>query len=280
MTKLLPLITALLFTIHGVGQISNPGFEVWDTTYYNASEFVLINDYNVTDPLSGVVNAWSYESSNGITRTTDSYEGDYSVIIHNWYSTSMGYLYYKGSLQTKPDYLNGFYKYIGNEFNGNMSRGIGKITILDNTGDTVAHTIHYFDTTSLFTPFEIEINYLNNNDPDSISFLFQSADQRCGMVNICNLLYLDHLSLRKNMTGIKKRTSTHPMIYPNPTSGILYLSGKQTENEVLIYNITGKTLLHQRNIDRVDLSNFDPGIYFIQVKNISGLSTIKKVIKN
>src|SRR6185369_11644353 len=100
---------------------------------------------------------------------------------------------HRDSISTKPGYLTGYYKYNGEELNGQMSHGTGKIVMLDNAGDTLVKETRYFDTSSVFKPFELELNYLNNNTPDSLIITFKNADQPCSVTGImqCNLLYLD-----------------------------------------------------------------------------------------
>ncbi len=69
-------------------------------------------------------------------------------------------------------------------------------------------------------------------------------------------------------------------IYPNPTSGILYLSGKDLINQFAeIYNISGvllsRQMLHSNEEATIDLSTFADGILFVKVGGI-----VKKLILN
>ena len=60
-------------------------FEHWDSTYQHPYRDELIQVHKIQDPNGGIPNKWHPSYGFGITRTTDSYVGDYSIILHNWY---------------------------------------------------------------------------------------------------------------------------------------------------------------------------------------------------
>jgi len=71
-------------------------------------------------------------------------------------------------------------------------------------------------------------------------------------------------------------------IYPNPTSRILYIQGTNNINNIKIYNYLGK-LVFDKNFGfnkkiQLDLSNINPGIYFIELHQDSGIRK-EKLIK-
>ncbi|MDR2805296.1 MAG: T9SS type A sorting domain-containing protein [Dysgonamonadaceae bacterium] len=59
--------------------------------------------------------------------------------------------------------------------------------------------------------------------------------------------------------------------YPNPTSGIVFLNA---ESDVKVYDAKGNILLQQSSVNRIDLSTYPPGIYFLQTNE-----TFAKVVK-
>lgn len=72
-------------------------------------------------------------------------------------------------------------------------------------------------------------------------------------------------------------------IYPNPTSGILFMEIPQSENftdmSVFIYDIHGKMLYNSRvNSMSVDLSSLPNGIYFLRLVSKTNLSQTHKII--
>lgn len=77
------------------------------------------------------------------------------------------------------------------------------------------------------------------------------------------------------------------LIYPNPTSGILYLESANTETRIQqslsIYNIQGSKI-HQFNskgetLQRLDVSELKTGLYFLNVAYEDGKSEVYKIVK-
>jgi len=81
---------------------------------------------------------------------------------------------------------------------------------------------------------------------------------------------------------ISKLQNNSFKIYPNPTTDILYVNfTKQNFKQIYISDITGKILfelLEIQNKTSIDLSNFDNGIYFINIKT-DNLILTRKIIK-
>jgi len=63
-------------------------------------------------------------------------------------------------------------------------------------------------------------------------------------------------------------------IYPNPTTGSVYLS---EQGNIALFDFSGKLLLEQKNTNQCDLSEFPAGMYFLQVGD--NLKERFKVIK-
>ncbi|GGE24013.1 aryl-sulfate sulfotransferase [Psychroflexus planctonicus] len=67
-------------------------------------------------------------------------------------------------------------------------------------------------------------------------------------------------------------------IYPNPTSGTLYIKTDFPIEELNVFDLNGKKMLKQKMTDQLDVSNLDSGIYFLVLKNGSNYIT-KKIVK-
>jgi hypothetical protein len=77
-------------------------------------------------------------------------------------------------------------------------------------------------------------------------------------------------------TGI----SNNFFLYPNPTSGILYLQSDYAVIDLELYNALGQLLRSElkTSIKKVDLSDLNKGLYYIKI--VSGNSTeIFKIIR-
>jgi methionine-rich copper-binding protein CopC len=85
-------------------------------------------------------------------------------------------------------------------------------------------------------------------------------------------------------TGLSKTLEQRLNIYPNPASDMLHLDWNDDINkaEVLLTNITGKTVLTKKLFDRnnsVEISNLPKGIYFITIKQGKDSYISKLLIK-
>jgi len=78
-------------------------------------------------------------------------------------------------------------------------------------------------------------------------------------------------------TGIKQLSNGHLVLFPNPSSGLINISGITQAAEVKIYSIQGKLLksLHQVET-RIDISDLPTGVYFLNLK--SGDTVLRKSI--
>ena len=69
-------------------------------------------------------------------------------------------------------------------------------------------------------------------------------------------------------------------IYPNPVNDILYINANENITEINIYNIIGvkmTTVNRQQTTVSVDMSGYNSGIYFVEVKTEKG-NLIKKIV--
>jgi polyhydroxybutyrate depolymerase len=80
-----------------------------------------------------------------------------------------------------------------------------------------------------------------------------------------------------NTVGIEEEV-IHPTIkiYPNPARTALYLSvSPKDKTEISVINIFGQLLINTQNQNRLDISNFTDGIYFIIITNGLTKQTLK-----
>jgi hypothetical protein len=80
---------------------------------------------------------------------------------------------------------------------------------------------------------------------------------------------------------IKYEGLTQFDIYPNPTNGIVYLSDAiENINTVEVYNSQGFNIMNNLNgFNKLDLSTFNPGVYFIKYRTNNNELITQKVIK-
>jgi hypothetical protein len=74
------------------------------------------------------------------------------------------------------------------------------------------------------------------------------------------------------------------MVYPNPTNSILNIQSKtnQTISEVNVYDLLGKKLTNKKvtvSNTEIDLTNYTPGLYVLEVISADNQKSIHKIVK-
>jgi hypothetical protein len=86
-------------------------------------------------------------------------------------------------------------------------------------------------------------------------------------------------------TGLKGNKEDSWQVYPNPTSGWIRLEGLGSDlRQILVADVSGKTVYSYRSgfkpaPDRIDLSPFGKGVYFITVEKGNKSRTEKVVVR-
>lgn len=68
-------------------------------------------------------------------------------------------------------------------------------------------------------------------------------------------------------------------MYPNPSSGIVYIDSEINLEEVKIFTTTGKEVLTSLNTNKIDISQLPPGMYFVELITPLGEKVLKKLQK-
>lgn len=285
--KKIILILLMITTKVSFGQLINGGFELWDTTFTGTYAPQLVSLFNVPNPKSGVINHWVISSPYGATQTTDSYSGNYSLILHNWYNYAKEWITYHQPLSNRPKYLQGYFKYITGGANG-ISHGEANVTLTRFNGisnDTIATGTFQFDSTVSFTPFQINLNYLSALNPDSITIYIINAKGNAQGNVVCHLLYLDNLALSNTSLGIDNAHSSEGLInvYPNPVVNKLTIQNNLNQSfQFSLYNSLGEKIIDNvltEKISSIDLSDCANGIYFYKLISDKEIIKVGKIIK-
>lgn len=102
---------------------------------------------------------------------------------------------------------------------------------------------------------------------------------------------LEIQTLQTSTDDLVAETQSDVNVYPNPFSNSFFVEHAESANdsqvEIKVTNLTGKTILHETGIDpffepktRIDLEGSSPGIYIVSVSNGNGNVTTNKIIKN
>ncbi|WP_298368364.1 T9SS type A sorting domain-containing protein [uncultured Lutibacter sp.] len=141
-------------------------------------------------------------------------------------------------------------------------------------------------TVSLNTWYEVEFDFSNallqsdgvtaaGAEPGYLSrldFKFNATGTYDG-----DIYYIDDiLQLSSSTLSIEDISLRHIKMYPNPTTGKIFISDLKDVETITIHNVLGQELKSFSALDSIDISDLSKGIYFLQSNN--GLN--RKIIKN
>ena len=66
--------------------------------------------------------------------------------------------------------------------------------------------------------------------------------------------------------------------YPNPTEGMVHISGKESVDAIRVFNISGQLIKEATNTNALDFSSQRSGLYMIEIED-EGKTSVSKLIK-
>jgi len=82
------------------------------------------------------------------------------------------------------------------------------------------------------------------------------------------------------VTSIRDITQNKIIMFPNPAHNCIFISNPDNIKLISIFNINGiKVLENSNNLNFIDISNIESGIYILKLINSSGNSYSRKIIK-
>jgi len=100
------------------------------------------------------------------------------------------------------------------------------------------------------------------------------TDQYCGVA-----------TLEVVVTGVDDNSSIdEPVlfelsVYPNPTTGLIYLNSSE-DLDIVVYNVVGEVVLKASHVKQIDLTGNATGIYMLQASSTKGILTQKITLTN
>ena len=67
-------------------------------------------------------------------------------------------------------------------------------------------------------------------------------------------------------------------IYPNPTNDFVTVESESTVDKIEVYNLLGQLIISQKS-NKINLSDYNKGIYMIQIVFENGQKSTQKIIK-
>ena len=85
------------------------------------------------------------------------------------------------------------------------------------------------------------------------------------------------------LSSLERSVRISPNLYPNPASNLLHVDAMMTINSVSIFSGTGRRLRRKENLNNnhrldIDISNYSPGLYFIQMESTTGQVFSRKFV--
>lgn len=94
--------------------------------------------------------------------------------------------------------------------------------------------------------------------------------------NIVRLYEIEVYGKLSTSLGINEFTSNQFTIYPNPTSNILYISGKNDIESLQVFDLNGRQLIKKAGVNSLDISDLAKGAYLLNLNNKETFKFIKK----
>ena len=67
-------------------------------------------------------------------------------------------------------------------------------------------------------------------------------------------------------------------LYPNPVKDRLYISGNSDSYDIEVYSLLGQRVMTVSNIDEIDVTLLNEGVYLIRISNETTM-TVKRIVK-
>jgi hypothetical protein len=241
-------------TYDGSGYLTNNLSQSWDFISSAWKNNIQINYTNNPDgnPNQEITQSWDGAAWINSTRSTYTYNASNKVITQvtdNWIS-------------------------------GNWQPDSRETNTYDGNGYVINNLSQIWDEGSSSWKNETQENFTNNVDGTPSIIISQEWDGTNAWNNAARYtLTYSPSTLIKELPATKMVT-----IYPNPTSGLLTIMSVEgfSDNASLeLYDFNGKAIL-QRNLDnmtdqRIDISQFAKGIYYLRIKN-NKINYCQKVI--
>ncbi len=181
----------------------------------------------------------------------------------------------------RPNIIKGYFKYNG--VNGDIGSVVIQLTKWNGfSTEIVGETIFSTDTlTSSWAMFSDSIEYQMPILPDTMNILISSSG---GALEIGSVMEVDNLSLEGTAVEISNiiNLENNISIYPNPSNNIINVNFNTVNNaEIVLYNMVGQQIMKVNTSvteNKIDVSKYNKGIYFIKVKLNNKIHTKKIVI--
>jgi hypothetical protein len=287
MKRLALLLILIVPALVAQSQIVNSGFENWyvDSTGKNR--------------LAGWQHSVKYNYPNstmfGTWRDANAEEGSYALKLSRWYNYTWDEVTQRSAIGAMPLGLSGFYRYTDNHLGGGQTNDTALIemylTAWNNTSghrDTVAHGVRELSLSASYTSFYCPASSVSASLPDSMFIRiapskFLNSPGACIDSGYCSFLTVDNLSLVYN-TGVAGSGAIICALSPNPSSGRMSVTVdmQHVPYQLSMVNMMGQTVysaIISEPKQSIDISSLSAGVYSVILKDATGLTAIRKMVR-
>jgi hypothetical protein len=269
----LPLLFALPFTV--TAQLANPGFEEW---FHEPESFVnrplgwTWSDGTTTDP-----NHWFFAPF-----ADNAHSGDFALTLHALFDSKDMALQH-APIAGRPTHFKGHYNYTWNTIlapDSTPVTDIAQITVFltrwdadSSQRDTVGFGILDLGTSVTYTEFDLSLNYLSPEDPDSVFvFLDPSMMGRIPQVQFTqpdgpgSFFTVDDLQFTGGSLGVNEPDGQTISIYPNPATDKVYFG--DFTGTVSVSDASGRVVIDRQSVTPgagININNLPVGPYFLEL---------------
>lgn len=91
-------------------------------------------------------------------------------------------------------------------------------------------------------------------------------------------LYYGKVNPTAQTLSVSDFSSNGISAYPNPTEGMVHVSGKESVDAIRVFNISGQLIKEVTNANLIDISSQRSGLYMIEIED-EGKTSVAKLIK-
>ncbi|MCD4747046.1 MAG: T9SS type A sorting domain-containing protein [Bacteroidales bacterium] len=239
-------------------------------------------------------NFWTNFTDLAVTKTTDSYDGNYALRLENvetMWNDVFGAITNGGfgddgpfggmPVSQNPDILSGYYKY----FPEGPDTALASITLFwyDSSMDStimLEEQVLKLPAVSSYTYFEVPVqyNFLPIADTVNLAFASGNIEEDSAYVGLGSVLYLDALELTFKPVSVYENNffGQEILIHPNPAKDVIYIKLTGSFNDEIkfqLFDVYGKSVIEEflkannTNNFKLDLSNLSEGIYFYNINS-------------
>lgn len=118
--------------------------------------------------------------------------------------------------------------------------------------------------------------FINDIDPSSSDAGMMGIDARSEFNTITTAGLVDEFS--GNVLSVQTNELLELSIYPNPASDKIYIVSNNTIDNIEVYDILGKRVITLKNVNEMDVSKLNSGLYLLKIWTGKQVQTKKLVI--